>query len=176
MPRLHCLQSSAHKSLSEDNLLQRLQGLSGRQGAQGSAERAQGLHHSKSLSNLYRRSFGNARFKYQAGAQQSDGAYGYPAVDGVSTDGATDALSSAEVQQIQWALSSFRGSESDGEAAPSAALEGNCAPGDGEEVCEAELEGIRKSPEQQHKKLTLAQLYRIRNTMVLNATLTASEV
>ncbi|KAJ8258126.1 hypothetical protein GJAV_G00193440 [Gymnothorax javanicus] len=175
-PRLHRLQSSAHKSLSEDNLLQRLQGLSGRQGAQGPAEGAQGLHHSKSLSNLYRRSFRNARFKYQAGVRQSSGAYGYPVVDGVTLDNATDALSSAEVQKIQQALSSIRGSESDGEAAPSAALEGNCAPGDGEEVCEAELGGISKSPEQQHKKLTLAQLYRIRNTMVLNATLTASEV
>ncbi|CAN9515640.1 unnamed protein product [Ophioblennius macclurei] len=34
----------------------------------------------------------------------------------------------------------------------------------------------RKSPNQQHKKLTLAQLYRIRTTLVLNSTLTASEV
>ncbi|XP_077437299.1 pleckstrin homology domain-containing family G member 5 isoform X2 [Vanacampus margaritifer] len=34
----------------------------------------------------------------------------------------------------------------------------------------------RKSPAQQHKKLTLAQLYRIRTTLVLNSTLTASEV
>ncbi|XP_077584023.1 pleckstrin homology domain-containing family G member 5 isoform X1 [Stigmatopora nigra] len=34
----------------------------------------------------------------------------------------------------------------------------------------------RKSPPQQHKKLTLAQLYRIRTTLVLNSTLTASEV
>ncbi|XP_047228460.1 pleckstrin homology domain-containing family G member 5 isoform X5 [Girardinichthys multiradiatus] len=34
----------------------------------------------------------------------------------------------------------------------------------------------RKSPVQQHKKLTLAQLYRIRTTLVLNSTLTASEV
>uniref|UniRef100_A0A8C7IR77 Pleckstrin homology and RhoGEF domain containing G5 n=1 Tax=Oncorhynchus kisutch TaxID=8019 RepID=A0A8C7IR77_ONCKI len=32
----------------------------------------------------------------------------------------------------------------------------------------------RKSPAQQHKKLTLAQLYRIRTTLVLNSTLTAS--
>lgn len=32
----------------------------------------------------------------------------------------------------------------------------------------------RKSPPQQHKKLTLAQLYRIRTTLVLNSTLTAS--
>eukprot|EP00066_Takifugu_rubripes_P011847 XP_011601113.1 PREDICTED: pleckstrin homology domain-containing family G member 5 isoform X1 [Takifugu rubripes] len=34
----------------------------------------------------------------------------------------------------------------------------------------------RKSPAQQHKKLTVAQLYRIRTTLVLNSTLTASEV
>ncbi|XP_028266265.1 pleckstrin homology domain-containing family G member 5 isoform X1 [Parambassis ranga] len=32
----------------------------------------------------------------------------------------------------------------------------------------------RRSPPQQHKKLTLAQLYRIRTTLVLNSTLTAS--
>lgn len=32
----------------------------------------------------------------------------------------------------------------------------------------------RRSPAQQHKKLTLAQLYRIRTTLVLNSTLTAS--
>lgn len=32
----------------------------------------------------------------------------------------------------------------------------------------------RKTPPQQHKKLTLAQLYRIRTTLVLNSTLTAS--
>ncbi|XP_043976256.1 pleckstrin homology domain-containing family G member 5 isoform X1 [Gambusia affinis] len=34
----------------------------------------------------------------------------------------------------------------------------------------------RKSPAPQHKKLTLAQLYKIRTTLVLNSTLTASEV
>ncbi|XP_061694795.1 pleckstrin homology domain-containing family G member 5 isoform X2 [Syngnathoides biaculeatus] len=34
----------------------------------------------------------------------------------------------------------------------------------------------RTTPPQQHKKLTLAQLYRIRTTLVLNSTLTASEV
>uniref|UniRef100_A0A8C5BA43 Pleckstrin homology and RhoGEF domain containing G5 n=1 Tax=Gadus morhua TaxID=8049 RepID=A0A8C5BA43_GADMO len=34
----------------------------------------------------------------------------------------------------------------------------------------------RKSPGPQHKKLTVAQLYRIRTTLVLNSTLTASEV
>uniref|UniRef100_A0A8C7ZJY4 Pleckstrin homology domain containing, family G (with RhoGef domain) member 5b n=1 Tax=Oryzias sinensis TaxID=183150 RepID=A0A8C7ZJY4_9TELE len=41
-----------------------------------------------------------------------------------------------------------------------------------EEVEEEE----RKSSPQQHKKLTLAQLYRMRTTLVLNSTLTASEV
>ncbi|KAL2103895.1 hypothetical protein ACEWY4_000763 [Coilia grayii] len=34
----------------------------------------------------------------------------------------------------------------------------------------------KKSPSQQHKKLTLAQLYRIRTSLVLSSTLTASEV
>uniref|UniRef100_A0A3P8RN44 Pleckstrin homology domain containing, family G (with RhoGef domain) member 5b n=1 Tax=Amphiprion percula TaxID=161767 RepID=A0A3P8RN44_AMPPE len=44
------------------------------------------------------------------------------------------------------------------------------ATSDSEEMSPAK----RKSPAQQHKKLTLAQLYKIRTTLVLNSTLTAS--
>lgn len=63
---------------------------------------------------------------------------------------------------------------SDGEVVPPAGEEGSSQP----EVaggCSGETPPKdRKSPAQQHKKLTLAQLYRIRTTLVLNSTLTAS--
>lgn len=52
-------------------------------------------------------------------------------------------------------------SASDGELSPPAGVEGT---------------GNRRQKTQQHKKLTLAQLYKIRTTLVLNSTLTASEV
>uniref|UniRef100_A0A3Q0SAZ0 Pleckstrin homology and RhoGEF domain containing G5 n=1 Tax=Amphilophus citrinellus TaxID=61819 RepID=A0A3Q0SAZ0_AMPCI len=63
---------------------------------------------------------------------------------------------------------------SDGEMTPSACLDKktkSVATGDSGETSPKK----RKSPGQ-HKKLTLAQLYRIRTTLVLNSTLTASEV
>uniref|UniRef100_A0A4W5MH31 Pleckstrin homology and RhoGEF domain containing G5 n=1 Tax=Hucho hucho TaxID=62062 RepID=A0A4W5MH31_9TELE len=59
--------------------------------------------------------------------------------------------------------------------APSGGQEGKCSKSltaGGPE--EQSLAKSRKSPAQQHKKLTLAQLYRIRTTLVLNSTLTAS--
>ncbi|XP_056306018.1 pleckstrin homology domain-containing family G member 5 isoform X2 [Danio aesculapii] len=52
-------------------------------------------------------------------------------------------------------------SASDGELSPPTGVEGT---------------GNRRQKTQQHKKLTLAQLYKIRTTLVLNSTLTASEV
>uniref|UniRef100_A0A673GFD6 Pleckstrin homology domain-containing family G member 5-like n=1 Tax=Sinocyclocheilus rhinocerous TaxID=307959 RepID=A0A673GFD6_9TELE len=52
-----------------------------------------------------------------------------------------------------------------------------CSASDGELSPPSGLEGMgRCKRPQQHKKLTLAQLYRIRTTLVLNSTLTASEV
>ncbi|XP_016310179.1 pleckstrin homology domain-containing family G member 5-like isoform X3 [Sinocyclocheilus anshuiensis] len=52
-----------------------------------------------------------------------------------------------------------------------------CSASDGELSPPSGLEGVgRFKRPQQHKKLTLAQLYRIRTTLVLNSTLTASEV
>ncbi|XP_064155305.1 pleckstrin homology domain-containing family G member 5 isoform X2 [Anguilla rostrata] len=158
-PRLRCLRGSSHNSRSEDNLLQLLQGPSGGPQALGPAERAEGLPHSKSLSSLYRRSISSAEFQFRADT-------GQPSNSDPSLNTRTDSLSRSRAGS----------SGSDGEAAPSAAREGNCEPADGEDARDVEPEGARKSPEQQHKKLTLAQLYRIRSTMVLNSTLTASEV
>lgn len=172
-PRLRCLQSAVHKSRSEDNLLQRLQGPSPTQQALVPEGRAEGLAHSKSLSNLYRRSFG--KHKFQAHAGLPDDYSGDPSASGDPVKEPTDALRRGEVQRTQGAQSGAgKSSASDGGVAPSVVPEGNCEPLDGEEVCSAETEGTRKSPEQQHKKLTLAQLYRIRTSMVLNSTLTAS--
>ncbi|XP_067227078.1 pleckstrin homology domain-containing family G member 5 isoform X1 [Chanodichthys erythropterus] len=52
-----------------------------------------------------------------------------------------------------------------------------CSVSDGELSPPSVMEGMCHSKRtQQHKKLTLAQLYRIRTTLVLNSTLTASEV
>ncbi|XP_037627765.1 pleckstrin homology domain-containing family G member 5 isoform X3 [Sebastes umbrosus] len=62
---------------------------------------------------------------------------------------------------------------SDGETAPSACVERTNKSTATEDSGEASPKK-RKSPAQQHKKLTLAQLYRIRTTLVLNSTLTAS--
>lgn len=54
----------------------------------------------------------------------------------------------------------------------------NSSASDGELSPPAGVEGARNRHQktQQHKKLTLAQLYKIRTTLVLNSTLTASEV
>lgn len=66
------------------------------------------------------------------------------------------------------------GNSSDGEMGPSADADTrNDSTSGGGASGEASPKN-RKSPAQQHKKLTLAQLYRIRTTLVLNSTLTAS--
>uniref|UniRef100_A0A667XLZ6 Pleckstrin homology and RhoGEF domain containing G5 n=1 Tax=Myripristis murdjan TaxID=586833 RepID=A0A667XLZ6_9TELE len=88
-------------------------------------------------------------------------------------------LRKAEARRVHSALTGpyneSQGNSSDGETAPSASLDGKCeltaSGGPGERS-----QKNKKSPAQQHKKLTLAQLYRIRTTLVLNSTLTASEV
>lgn len=85
------------------------------------------------------------------------------------------ALSGAEAQHVQAALATdgdkSQSNSSDGETAPSACEDRkSTATGDSGEGSPKR----RKSPAQQHKKLTLAQLYRIRTTLVLNSTLTAS--
>ncbi|XP_043853457.1 pleckstrin homology domain-containing family G member 5 isoform X2 [Dromiciops gliroides] len=61
--------------------------------------------------------------------------------------------------------------------------DGGCSPGRGDECpfsreCEKPVTKatFRAQPSGQHRKLTLAQLYRIRTTLLLNSTLTASEV
>uniref|UniRef100_A0A8C7P1H5 Pleckstrin homology and RhoGEF domain containing G5 n=1 Tax=Oncorhynchus mykiss TaxID=8022 RepID=A0A8C7P1H5_ONCMY len=81
------------------------------------------------------------------------------------------ALGAAEACEGSRSLANSSGSA----VAPSGGQEGKCSKSltaGGPE--EQSLAKSRKSPAQQHKKLTLAQLYRIRTTLVLNSTLTAS--
>ncbi|KAI1897120.1 hypothetical protein AGOR_G00079850 [Albula goreensis] len=191
-PRLHCLKCSAVLSRSEDNLLQRLQGHSGKEAGSVATgvlvhrvrETAEGLAHSRSLSQLSRRGLGSAEFICQADTGQLNEAED-PLAKSAPSYMLTNKLRRVKALPAHRALSSAgcsrscEGSQasssgSDGEAAPSTGREGNCR--SVEDLSSADMEEVRRSTGQQHKKLTLAQLYRIRTSMVLNSTLTASEV
>ncbi|XP_045857077.1 pleckstrin homology domain-containing family G member 5 isoform X6 [Meles meles] len=77
-----------------------------------------------------------------------------------------------------------RGAQNPGRGSEPSELEGgtSCLPGEPERLARRSKELPRVQPEPppgisaQHRKLTLAQLYRIRTTLLLNSTLTASEV
>uniref|UniRef100_A0A3B5B012 Pleckstrin homology and RhoGEF domain containing G5 n=1 Tax=Stegastes partitus TaxID=144197 RepID=A0A3B5B012_9TELE len=169
--RLHCLQrlSSLKLSRSEDNLLQRFHGKTPISHTHSLSSEAQDqsqcvdtlLAHSRSLSELGQK----VREVISSELNQSD--------DCLSMTLPSDKLSVAPAGPCEGNESP--NNSSDGETAPSASLDKKCksrATSDSEETSPAK----RKSPAQQHKKLTLAQLYRIRTTLVLNSTLTASEV
>ncbi|XP_062247827.1 pleckstrin homology domain-containing family G member 5 isoform X6 [Platichthys flesus] len=184
--RLHCLQrlSTLTLSRSEDNLLQRLYGtppLSHKHSLSPREEdpshcgdtHTPSLVHSKSLTELGQ----NCMELLPGDLDQSE--------DSTSTSVPSDqvcaSLRRAEARHGRRAPAGQReGNESqsnssDGETSPSAGVERkkeSAADGDSGETSPKK----RKSPAQQHKKLTLAQLYRIRTTLVLNSTLTASEV
>ncbi|XP_041801463.1 pleckstrin homology domain-containing family G member 5 isoform X3 [Chelmon rostratus] len=176
-PRLDCLQrlSTLALSRSEDNLLQRLHGKapishthSLRSETQDQSQRrdmdTSPLAHSRSMSELGQNclellssDFDQCVDKLCATLRRAEARHGHAAPAGTRDRN--------ESQR----------SSSDGEtAAPACADRKNesTAAGDSAEVSPKK----RKSPAQQHKKLTLAQLYRIRTTLVLNSTLTASEV
>lgn len=160
--RLQCLQrlSSFALSRSEDNLLQRLHGdnpvsrmhslCSDSQESQGEDRDSSLLAHSQSLSELRRNSLNCSQ----------------------------DCLSASRLSdKIRASLGRAEGMRT--HRAP-AGLSGTTQPSSGR-TCQPKTScdstGMshkkRKSPSQ-HKKLTLAQLYRIRTTLVLNSTLTAS--
>ncbi|KAM3871643.1 pleckstrin homology domain-containing family G member 5 [Diretmus argenteus] len=175
-PRLRCLQrpSNLAHSLSEDNLLQRLHRkapiyrthtLSPEAHDQSNCtemDNATLVAHSKSLSELF-----------SSDLDQSDD-YLTMASEKLSVT-----LNRAEAPQVPRALAGTPGgnepqsNSSDGEVAPPASLDGKCELAASGSPGETSPKS-RKSPVQQHKKLTLAQLYRIRTTLVLNSTLTAS--
>lgn len=177
-PRLHSLQrlSTLTLSRSEDNLLQRLYGKTqttdtpSSQGPDQSERRvASPLAHSRSLTELGQ----NCLEMFSSDIDRSE-----DCLSAISNK-LSATLKRAEAKQAPptppGECEEPRDNSSDGETAPPACVErinDTTAPSDSGEMSPKK----RKSPVQQHKKLTLAQLYRIRTTLVLNSTLTASEV
>ncbi|KAI4823423.1 hypothetical protein KUCAC02_012007, partial [Chaenocephalus aceratus] len=177
-PRLHSLQrlSTLTLSRSEDNLLQRLYGKTqttdtpSSQGPDQSERRvASPLAHSRSLTELGQ----NCLEMFSSDIDRSE-----DCLSAISNK-LSATLKRAEAKQAPptppGECEEPRDHSSDGETAPPACVErinDTTAPSDSGEMSPKK----RKSPVQQHKKLTLAQLYRIRTTLVLNSTLTASEV
>ncbi|XP_041655381.1 pleckstrin homology domain-containing family G member 5 isoform X2 [Cheilinus undulatus] len=181
-PRPHCLQrlSTLTLSRSEDNLLQRLHGKTPASHTHSLSDKAKDqserrdmdtstLVHSKSMSELGK----NCLELFSSDLDQSD--------DSLSVSMPTDKLcatlrrAEARRAQREAAGPTESNTSSDGETAPSGGVDRkneSTATSDSGEMSPKK----RKSPAQQHKKLTLAQLYRIRTTLVLNSTLTASEV
>uniref|UniRef100_A0A8C6KW08 Pleckstrin homology and RhoGEF domain containing G5 n=1 Tax=Nothobranchius furzeri TaxID=105023 RepID=A0A8C6KW08_NOTFU len=166
-PILHCLQklSSFALSRSEDNLLQCFHGdspISHTHSLSSNSEESQSgdtssLPHSKSLSELRRNGLNRSEDCLSARVASNRLQAGLSRADAVRCRRVPDGLCE----------------ELDGDAAPSRFPERknqSGTSGDSGEVSRKK----RKSPAQQHKKLTLAQLYRIRTTLVLNSTLTAS--
>ncbi|KAK5895179.1 hypothetical protein CesoFtcFv8_011795 [Champsocephalus esox] len=177
-PRLHSLQrlSTLTLSRSEDNLLQRLYGKTqttdtpSSQGPDQSERRvASPLAHSRSLTELGQ----NCQEMFSSDIDRSE-----DCLSAISNK-LSATLKRAEAKQAPptapGECEEPLDNSSDGETAPPACVErinDTPAPSDSGEMSPKK----RKSPVQQHKKLTLAQLYRIRTTLVLNSTLTASEV
>ncbi|XP_066546671.1 pleckstrin homology domain-containing family G member 5 isoform X2 [Amia ocellicauda] len=198
-PRLHCLRSSTYKSRSEDNLLQLLSNHSGSEArgphTQGpTGERAEGLSQSKSMTQLDSRRQKAVELFLQANVEQ-------PSVERLPAEPSgsrsrsgklTDTLKRAEARRVQRTLvngagrscsGSHSGSHTSSSGSEAESGDAWLAPGDehgGQGPVSIDAGVSRKSspdsqpPAQQHKKLTLAQLYRIRTTLVLNSTLTAS--
>lgn len=168
--RKHCLQNLVNKCHSEDNLLQRVNGEdmqgTGEDHAQDSGapyqlglEWAEGLAHSRSLTEL---NLDNTETSHQRETERTQSerlAHSLPSYVFRNT-----------LRRRNYRRNKKKGitdrSGSDGEITPPGSQEGNCG------ASEDELGSGKNS--QQHKKLTLAQLYKIRTTLVLNSTLTAS--
>lgn len=188
-PRLHCLLglSSLALSRSEDNLLQHFHGnhpislthsLSSEtqdQSLCGDMDTSK-LSHSKSMSELDQNSSVENKELFSTDLDQSDDCLSIS----LPSDKLSATLRRAEARHGHGAPdgqcedNDSQSNSSDGEVTPSACLDKkakSAAAGDSGEASPKK----RKSPGQ-HKKLTLAQLYRIRTTLVLNSTLTASEV
>lgn len=181
-PRLHCLLglSSLALSRSEDNLLQHFHGshpiththsLSSEtqdQSLCGDMDTSK-LSHSKSMSELDQNSSVENKELFSTDLDQSDDCLSIS----LPSDKLSATLRRAEARHGHGAPdgqcedNDSQSNSSDGEVTPSACLDKKA-----KSAAEASPKK-RKSPGQ-HKKLTLAQLYRIRTTLVLNSTLTAS--
>ncbi|XP_029578581.1 pleckstrin homology domain-containing family G member 5 isoform X4 [Salmo trutta] len=189
--RLRCLQSLNLKSLSEDNLLQRFRdnapvsriqtrSPTAQDQSKHRSERAECLVHSKSLSAQ------DLTGLFQTD-QDSEPEYEDFLSMSMPSGKLCDNLRKAEARQVQRALAAAEACEGSSSQADSSSSDGETvvAPsgGQGGKCSESFTAGCpekQSSPKRrkthQHKKLTLAQLYRIRTTLVLNSTLTASEV
>lgn len=180
-PRLHCLEklSTLTLSRSEDNLLQHFHGkpplshthsLNSEDQDQSQCRDmdTSSLTHSKSLSELGL----NCMEQLSSDLGQSDECLSMS----MPSDKLCASLRMAEARHEHRAAArqcESPSNSSDGETVPTACVENeSTATGDSGDV----MPPKKKSPAQKHKKLTLAQLYRIRTTLVLNSTLTASEV
>lgn len=183
--RVQALQALHNKSRSEDNLLQRLHsdlsaktvlrsdpGGSAAEHLGGARQRRESkasgrVSHSRSLSELGRRRNGDTLSNHTGENTPPDAKE-----DRLTQSLPAGKLSSAfkTAQDLQHSGEADCPSTQTEETALSGGQEEEHTKdtGSGEEACN------KKSPGQQHKKLTLAQLYRIRTTMVLNSTLTAS--
>lgn len=184
-PQLHCLHrfSSLSISRSEDNLLQRLHSklpltkrlsltTEEQDGSEHRDVNESPLAHSKSLSELEEQ---NCSELLSTELDQSDDCRRMS----LPSDKVCASLKRAEARNSQRTSAQPRGgstsptNSSDGEITPSAGVDRTKKVTTGEESGETSPKK-RKSSAQQHKKLTLAQLYKIRTTLVLNSTLTAS--
>ncbi|CAB1336620.1 unnamed protein product [Coregonus sp. 'balchen'] len=185
------LQSLNIKCLSEDNLLQRFRdnapvsqiqtrSPTSQDQSEHRRESAECLVHSKSLSaqdltGLFQTDL-DSEPEYEDFLNMS-----------MPSGKLCDSLRKAEARQVQRALAASEACEgsrsqanssgSDGETvvAPSGGQGGKCSESF-TAGCPEKQSSPKRRKAQQHKKLTLAQLYRIRTTLVLNSTLTASEV
>ncbi|XP_045912376.1 pleckstrin homology domain-containing family G member 5 isoform X2 [Micropterus dolomieu] len=184
--RLHCLKrlSTLALSRSEDNLLLRIRGkntifhtqsLSSKALDQSQCRdmNASPLAHSKSLSELSQ----NCMELLSSDLDQSDDclSMSMPTEKLCATLRLGQARQGSTASTGPFENNESQSNSSDGEMAPPACVDQkneSTATGNSGEMSPKK----RKSPTQQHKKLTLAQLYRIRTTLVLNSTLTASEV
>uniref|UniRef100_A0AAY5E9J4 DH domain-containing protein n=1 Tax=Electrophorus electricus TaxID=8005 RepID=A0AAY5E9J4_ELEEL len=161
--RLPCLQRLAFKCRSEDNLLQCVSGNGSRPLARADTEPARvspqwpdgGLGHSRSLCELIPSSAGH---KVEA-----------PLPD-MEKEESCQLSHSLPATLLADTLRRARGDYKRGQ------MSYGCSDAEGSCSASEEDRGCGKSSPQQKKKLTMAQLCRIRTTLVLNSTLTASEV
>ncbi|XP_056447397.1 pleckstrin homology domain-containing family G member 5 isoform X6 [Gadus chalcogrammus] len=187
LPRVRCLQGppALTVSRSEDNLLQRCHGggeSAASRGALGSpSERSPSAGDGPPPSMVHSRSL--TELGHHNGMELLLQSEPVPSGDGRPSAEKVDAtLRRAEARRAAAAAQAGQSDNPSGDAATEAtappapaSLEVRRGPAavvvDG--VGETSVKS-RKSPGPQHKKLTVAQLYRIRTTLVLNSTLTAS--
>ncbi|XP_072552945.1 pleckstrin homology domain-containing family G member 5 isoform X2 [Salminus brasiliensis] len=162
--RLHSLQKLVFKCQSEDNLLQRIHDESKHSADEAvttdvsdnrrGSKMAEGLAYSRSLTEL----IPTDTLPRRTGRERAES---HRLTSSLPASVFTDTLRRAKARQTH-------GKETKGLKARSGS-DGEVGP---PRASEEEAHSEKKS--QQHKKLTLAQLYRIRTTLVLNSTLTAS--